>query len=41
MVRRPLAGLAMMTELALLHAPGDAAGDMAVFWGHAKQRFAA
>lgn len=39
MVRRPLAGLAMMTELALLHAPGDAAGDMAIFWGHARQRF--
>jgi DNA-binding transcriptional LysR family regulator len=39
MVRRPLAGLALATELALLHAPGDAAGDAAIFWEHARRCF--
>jgi DNA-binding transcriptional LysR family regulator len=39
MVRRPLAGLALATELALLHAPGDATGDAAIFWTHARGLF--
>jgi DNA-binding transcriptional LysR family regulator len=36
MVRRPLAGLALATELALLHAPGVLHGDAAIFWQHAR-----
>ncbi len=39
MVRRPLAGLALATELALLHSPGEAIGDAAILWAHARQRF--
>jgi DNA-binding transcriptional LysR family regulator len=36
MVRLPIEGLHMATELALLHAPGDIAGDAAIFWDHAR-----
>lgn len=36
MVRRPIEGLYLATELALLHAPGEVSGDAAVFWADAR-----
>jgi DNA-binding transcriptional LysR family regulator len=36
MVRRPVEGLHMATELALLHAPGTMRADAAVFWDFAR-----
>lgn len=36
MVRRPVEGLDMATELALLHAPGEPTGDAAALWRHAR-----
>ena len=36
MVRRPIEGLDMATELALLHAPGEPTGDAAALWQHAR-----
>lgn len=37
MVRRPVEGLQMATELALLHAPGPMRADAAVFWDFARK----
>ena len=40
MVRRPVEGLQMATELALLHAPGPMRPDAAIFWEFARRNLA-